>query len=451
MSDGRSDPASELMLLREVVRRPLDYGLDHRHACLTSVLEFSTRNFRCVRDSEASARRKIERCLEGSRSRPSDPRPIERRIRRQLLEVKQDLAWTELDHLLGIDSRYWNDDRYARLAKSLCVLAVLWRYRRQQFPQAPAYASSAAAVRLAKLWQLQQRGWKALQDHLNRSGLDWRAGMTAHLEETNHSFRGALEGTDKTVCRDQDGNTWMIKYEPEGLMNPVLASIFTRLSGCPGAEVCPSFLDYDRRAKRPCSVQPHISARPLPRITHTSHRLSRLIDGDRRRASQILCQAVAQWILENIDGHQIIMDEFGNCVWVDQDRSFFIDDRRVTTDWRAAWEARSKAPVSGVSAELIKAAARIPGVLQDLAAFVARVEAIPAAAFEGLVRNASFREDQLCSLFYLDAMGSRALGPIQGLERWIAHLLARKATVRRALARRLQEVLGSVEQLFDNR
>ena len=433
------------MLLREVVRRPLDCGLDHRHPCLTNVLEFSTRNPRCVRDSQASARRKIERCMEGSRSRRSDPRPIERRIRRQLLEVKQDLAWTELDHLLGIDSRYWNDDRYARLAKSLCVLAALWHYRRQQFPQARASASSAAAARLAQLWQLQQRGWKALQDHLNRNGLDWRAGMTAHLEETNQSFRGAMEGIDKTVRRDQDGNTWMIKYDPEGLMNPVLASIFMRLSGCPGAEVCPSFLDYDRHAKRPCSVQPYICARPLPRITHTSHRLNRLINGDRRRASQILCQAVAQWILENIDGNQIIMDEFGNCVWIDHDRSFFIDDRHVTTDFRGAWEARSKAAVSTVSAEIIKATARIPGVLQDLAAFVARVEAIPAAAFEGLVRNASFREDQLCSLFYLDAMGSHALGSIQGLELWIAHLLARKATVRRAVARHLREVLGSDE------
>jgi hypothetical protein len=440
------------MLLRKVVRRPLDYGLDYRHPCLTSVLEFATRNPRCVRDSEASARQKIERCLEGSRSRPSGPPPIEHQIRRQLLEVKQDLAWTELDHLLGIDSRYWNDDRYARLAKSLCVLAVLWRNQRQRFPQAQAYASSAAAVRLAELWQLRQRGWKALQDHLNRSGLDWRAGITANLQETNLSFRGALERIDKTVCRDQDGNTWMIKYEPEGLMNPVLASIFTRLSGCPGAEVCPSFLDYDQRAKRPCSVQPYISARSLPRrITYASHRLSRLIDGDRRRASQILCQAVAQWILENIDGHQMIMDEFGNCVWVDQDRSFFVDDRHVTTNWRAAWEARSKAAISGVSAELIKATAQIPGVLQDLAAFVARVETIPVAAFEGLVRNASFREDQLCSLFYLDPMGSHALGSIQGLERWIAHLLARKATVRRALARRLREVLGNVEQLFDYR
>ena len=72
-------------------------------------------------------------------------------------------------------------------------------------------------------------------------------------------------------------------------------------------------------------------------------------------------------------------------------------------------------------------------------------EAIPAAVYEGLVRNASFREEQLCSLFYLDAMGSDALGSIQGLERWIAHLLARKATVRTALARRLAEVLGSAE------
>jgi hypothetical protein len=442
---------SELKLLRQVVRRPLDYGLNHPHASLTAVLEFSTRNPRCVHNSEASAWQQIDRYLESSRARTSQPRPIECQIRRQLLNVKQDLAWTELDHLMGINERYWNDERYARLAKGLCVLAVLWRYQRQRFPQAPIYGSSAAGARLAELWQLQQRGWNALQDHLNRSGLDWRASMAAHLQETSHSLRRAPKRTDTTVFRDQDGNAWMIKYEPEGLMNPVLASIFTRLSGCPGAEVCPSFLDYDQRANRPCSVQPYISARPLPRrITYASHRLSRLIDGDQRRASQILCQAVAQWILENIDGHQMIMDEFGNCVWVDQDRSFFIDDRHVTTDWRAAWEARSKAGVSSVSAELIKATARIPGVLQDLAAFVARVERIPAAAFEGLVRTASFREDQLCSLFYLDAMGTQALGSIQGLERWIAHLLARKATVRRALARRLQEVLGGKEQFLDN-
>jgi hypothetical protein len=433
------------MLLREVVRRPLDYALDHRHDCLASVLEFSTRDPRCLRHSGASARRKIERCLQASRSRASDLRPIQRRIRRQLLKVKQDLAWTELDHLLGIERGYWNDDRYSRLAKNLCVLAILWRYLRQRFPRAPVYASSAAAAPLAQLWQSKQRGWKSLQDHLNRSGLDWRAGLTAHLEESNQSFRGVPEGSHKAVRRDQDGNTWMIKYKPEGLMNPVLASIFTRLSGCPGAEVCPSFLDYDPRSRQPCSVQPYIGAQPLPRITYTAHRLSRLIDGNRRRASQILCQAVAQWILENIDGHQLILDEFGNCVWVDQDRSFFIDDRRVTTDWRAAWEARSTAAVSGVSSELIKAAAPIPGVLQDLSVFIARVEAIPAAAFEGLVRSASFREDQLCSLFYLDAMGSRALGSVRALERWIQHLLARKATVRATLARRLNEVLGSVE------
>jgi hypothetical protein len=71
--------------------------------------------------------------------------------------------------------------------------------------------------------------------------------------------------------------------------------------------------------------------------------------------------------------------------------------------------------------------------LEDLAAFVARVEAIPAPVYEGLVRNASFREEQVCSLFYLDTMGSRALGSVEALERWIAHLLARKLTVRTAL------------------
>ena len=229
-------------------------------------------------------------------------------------------------------------------------------------------------------------------------------------------------------------------------MNPVLASIFTRLSGCPGAEICPSFLDYDPRAKQPCSVQPYVSARPVTRFDrHWTDRLVPLIDGDRRRASQMLCQAVAQWILENIDGNQNIIDEFGNCVLIDHDRSFFIDDRRVTTDWRGCLGRKEGGRCSTVSAELIEATAQIPGVLEDLAAFVARVDAIPADAYEGLVRNASFREDQLCSLFYLDAMGPHALDSIEALERWIAHLLARKATVRAALARRLREVLGSVE------
>ena len=281
------------------------------------------------------------------------------------------------------------------------------------------YASSAAAARLAQLWQLKQRGWKVLQDHLDRSGLDWRAGIAAHLEESDQTPRAGR--TRKTVCRDQDGNTWMIKYDQEGVVNPVLASIFTRLSGCPGAEICPSFLDYDPRRRQPCSVQPYVSARPVTRFDRLwTGRLVSLIDGDRRRASQMLCQAVAQWILENIDGNQNIIDEFGNCVLIDHDRSFFIDDHRVTTDWRAAWDARKKADASTVPAELIEATAQIPGVLEDLAAFVARVDAIPADVYEGLVRNASFREDQLCSLFYLDAMGSYALCSVKALERWIA-------------------------------
>jgi hypothetical protein len=313
MSDGKSDCASTMTLLREVVRRPRDYGLDYRHASLTNVLEFAVR-----------ATVKRARC--GRSSAACKPR------------------------------------------------------------------------------------------------------------------------TSKRVRRDRDGNTWMIKYHRESVMNPVLASIFTRLSGCPGAEVCPSFLDYDRRAKQPCSVQPYIRARRLPRLTHFSrHGLSRLIDGDRRRASQILCQAVGQWILDNLDGHQVIIDEFGDCVRIDHDQLFFIENRQRTKDWQKLWARRSKARVSAVRAELIEATARVPGVLEDLGTFVARVEAIPAAAYEGLVRNASFRVDQLCGLFYLDTMGSRALGSVEALEQWIAHLLVRKPNVRSVLARRLRKVLGNAE------
>ena len=202
-----------------------------------------------------------------------------------------------------------------------------------------------------------------------------------------------------------------------------------------------------RGAANPVPCSPIVRARPVARFDRLStDGIISLIDRDRRRASQMLCQAVAQWILENIDGNQDIVDVFGNCILIDQDRSFFIDDHRVTTDWRSAWDARNKVLPSTVPAELIEATVQIPGVLEDLATFVARVEAIPAAVYEGLVRNASFREEQLCSLFYVDAMGSDALCSIEGLERWIAHLLARKATVRPALAQRLAEVLGGAER-----
>jgi hypothetical protein len=446
MSAGKPDCPSGMMLLREAVRRPLDYGLDYRHASLTNVLAFSARNADCVRQAEASAWRKLDRCGETSRPRRSSAARVERLLSRQLLEVKHDLAWAELDHRLGVGSRYWNADRYARLAKGLCVLAALWRYRRSGFPEAPPVASRAAAARLARLWQLKERGWKALQDHLDRSGLDWRAGIAAHLRQARRGSREEPGATRKVVRDDRDGNAWMIKYSPESLVNPVLASLFARLSGCPGAEICPSFLDYDPRRGQPCSVQPYVRAQAVARFDGLSRRsLVSLIGGDRRRASQILCQAVVQWILENIDGNQAIIDGFGNCVGVDQDRSFFIDDHRATTDWQAAWVARNKVGVSVVPAKLIEATASIPGVLDDLSAFIVRVEAVPAAAYEGLVRNASFREEQLCSLFYLDVMDARALGSVRALERWIDHLLARKARVRGALARRLREVLGRVE------
>jgi predicted nucleic acid-binding Zn ribbon protein len=43
-------------------------------------------------------------------------------------------------------------------------------------------------------------------------------------------------------------------------------------------------------------------------------------------------------------------------------------------------------------------------------------------------------------------MDACALSSVEALERWIAHLLARKLTVRAALARRLGEVLGTTER-----
>ena len=143
--------ASGMMLLRALARRPVDYGLDHRHAALTNVLEFAIRNPACTGDAEASAGRKIKRCLEKTRRGRSQDELIEHRIRRQLLKVKEALAWAELDRELKVENRLWDSARYARLAKNLCVLAALWchragafrkRHRMRQVRQRPAWGSS---------------------------------------------------------------------------------------------------------------------------------------------------------------------------------------------------------------------------------------------------------------------------------------------------------------------
>jgi hypothetical protein len=446
MGTLRSASPVGLMVLKGVVKRPIDYGLDHSHKSLKNILEFAIRHPNSVRDAEESAKRKIKRCLERSQREESNATQIRRRIRRQLRQVKRGLAWTDLDHQLNVAICDRHVSRYSRLAQRLCVLAAMCRYW-QRFSKAPLKPVYAVAARLARLTELKERGWKAVLYYLDRCGLDWQAGVATHLRHNTESRSTSARGTKKVVRRDQDGNTWLVKHSAESIMNPVLASIFARLCGCPGAEICPSFLDYDPRHQQLCSVQPYISAKPVRPFDYRSEAaLFRLIGGSRRRASQMLCQAVMQWILANIDGKQVIIDGFGNMVFIDHDRSFFIDERRVTTDFQIALETRTKTDVSALPVDLIKAAARIPGALEDLAAFVARVEAIPAPVYEGLVRNASFREDQLGSLSYLDTMDSGALGSVKALEDWIAHLLARKRTVRVTLARRLREVLGGTRR-----
>jgi hypothetical protein len=446
MGTSRSASPAGLMLLKGVVKRPTKYGLDHSHKSLKNILEFTIRHPNCVRDGEESAKRKIKRCLERSQHEESDAAQIQRRIWRQLRQVKRGLAWTDLDRQLNVAICNRHVSRYSRLAQRLCVLAAMCGYW-QRFSKAPLKPVNAVATRVARLTHLKERSWKAVQDHLSRCGLDWQAGVATHLGDTAELGNAATGGTEKVVRYDQDENTWLVKYSPESLVNPVLASLFARLCGCPGAEICPSFLDYDPREKRPCSVRPYIRAKPVRGLDHRNKSdLIRLIGGSRRRGSQMLCQAVTQWILKDIDGNQVIIDGFANLVLVDHDRSFFIDDHQVTTDFQAALEARENTDVSALPADLIKATARIPGVLEDLAAFLTRVEAIPDLVYEGLVRNASFREDQLCSLYYIDTMGARALGSLKALDRWIAHLLARKQTVRATLARRLREVLGGAQR-----
>jgi hypothetical protein len=434
MTAQRSISADGLTLLRRIVKRPIDYGLDYPHGSLKSILEFAIRHPDCVQEGGASASRKINCSLKESQHEKAEASRVQHLIQRQLLLAKNGLAWAELDHRLGIESRFWNIERYSRLAKCLCLLAGLSNYRTRHFPRVAPYYSNGAAARVARLWHLRQRGWTAMQEYLARRGVDWQAGVAAHLGAKANRFCGSAKGPQDTIRQDQDGNFWTVRYSPESLMNPVLASIFARVSGCPGTEICPTFLDYDPRNGQPCSVQPYIRAQTVPRFDSLSREdLIHVIGGSRRCASQMLCQAVTQWIVGNTNANRVVIDKLGNCIWIDQDRSFLIENQPV----------QKRTGLSAIRAELIEATTRIPGVLDDLAAFVARVETIPASVYAGLVRNASFGKEQLSSLFYLDTMDAHALYSVKILERWIAHLLARKCVVRSALRRRLGAVLST--------
>jgi len=448
MSALRYASADGLALLRAVAKRPREYGLEYPHRSLKNILEFAIGYPDCLENGGANAKRELKRCQGESPHQRSESARIKHRIERELLLAKEALAWTELDHRLGVKNCFWNVGRYSRLVTRLCVLAVLWRYWHEHFPHALPYSSNAAVARVRRLWQLRERGWIAVQNHLSGCGIDWRANVAVHLNTKAGPSFSTARGIQKAVRQDGDGNLWMIKYRPEFLMNAVLASIFARLSGCPGTEICPFFLDYDPGKAQPCSVQPYIRAQPVLQFGALSrHDLNQLIAGRRRCASQILCQAVMRWIVVN-NGTLAITDRAGNCIPVDQERSFLIDHQRATPEWPAAWDGKKRnVGLSIVRADLIKATARIPGVLDDLAAFVARVEAIPRTVYAGLVWNASFREEQLCSLFYLNTIDSGALESVKVLERWTTHLLDRKSMVRAALARRLSTVLSTTVPL----
>jgi hypothetical protein len=146
------------------------------------------------------------------------------------------------------------------------------------------------------------------------------------------------------------------------------------------------------------------------------------------------------------------MDAHGNLIFIDQDRSFFHGGQPSTTKRNS--RARSTTSytangvdhqdgASGIRTPLIQATMAIRGVAEDLAEYISRVEAMPDAIYEGLARNASYRGNELCSIFHVDTSDPSALAFVSSLERWIERLLDRKRSVRESIVKRLRQVLGT--------
>jgi hypothetical protein len=152
------------------------------------------------------------------------------------------------------------------------------------------------------------------------------------------------------------------------------------------------------------------------------------------------------------------MDSGGNLIFIDQDRSFFHGGHRRTTDRNSRVRATTsntsnrvdhQDDASGIRTPLIQATMAIPGVAEDLAEYISRVEAMPDAIYEGLARNASYCANKLCSMFYIDTSDSKALASVRAIERWIERLLGRKRSVRKRIAKRLRQVLPTKTCHFD--
>jgi hypothetical protein len=443
----------DTVTLERLVENPYDYGMFYGCRSLRNVLRFVRDHPAAVAGARESALRKIQRCIAAAGSACSHPVRLEYRIARQLQTVHRELAWAELDRRLEVRSRLWNRKRYTLLARELCVLATLHEYWWQRWPNAAGPANTPAGEKIRTLSRAMAAGWRSVRDYLELLGISWKIDIVSRLTESGRIVEGLRGESKKALHPDHHGGAWLIKYDDESILNPVLATIFSKLTGCPGADLCPVFLDYDPRSGQACSVQPYLKAERIRRFAWCSRNdYSALFGGNRLRASQALCQAVQEWLLGNSDGYQVIMDSLGNLIFIDQDRSFFHGGQPSTTDRNprtgsstsyAADGVDHQDDASGIRTPLIQATMAIPGVAEDLAEYISRVEAMPDAIYEGLARNASYRGNELCSIFHVDTSDPSALAFVSSLERWIELLLDRKRSVRKSIAERLRQVLGT--------
>jgi hypothetical protein len=441
----------ERVTLEPLVGDPYHYGIFYGRHSLRNVLQFVRDHPVTLDGATESAFRKIQRCIGRARSRRSHRVRLEYRIARQLQIVHRELVWAELDRRLKVASYLWNRKRYAFLARELSILATMHEYWWRRWPDTAGPAPTPAGEKIRLLSRAMTAGWRSVRDHLESLGISWKTDVVSRLAESERVVEELRGESKKALYRDQRGGGWLVKYDEESILNPVLATIFSKLTSCPGGEICPVLLDFDPKLGQPCSVQPYLKAERIRRFAWCSRQdYIALLGGSRLRASQALCQAVQEWLLGNCDGYQVIMDSCGNIVFIDHDRSFFHDaqllmakgyprTRRTTTSNRD--DGVHDQHASGIRKSLIQATLQIPGVAEDLAAYISRVEAVPDVVYEGLARNASHRANELCSLFYVDLSDSSAMASLKVMEQWIETLVARKRSLRRIIAQRLREAL----------
>lgn len=355
------------------------------------------------------------------------------------------IPYVEMDYELALDFGYRNKNLYNSIAKVLVALGVFNRWflsmgsiDHLDFPYQKIEKLNRSMLldqfpiigKMNAYFDFIRESWDGCKNYINKYELSWKSSVDiGDFEELDYSMVFEAHGlNDKSLYFDMDGNLWLCKYDTECLYNPVLVSILHDMVDCPGSRKSMVKLAYDPNKNMHCSIQPLIENSKFYQFKSKDIDFYReLIGGSFKKANQLICQSVIEWLLGNINGYQVIHTHTDDLFFIDQDRSFFYPE-----------ENNGQLDIFRF---ILKASLEIDGVYESLFSFVNRIENIPDDMYMGIIYRSSCEANLIFPLMTNTMLSQDILG--SNVEKLSAHwekLKDRKVNVKFYLKEIVNEI-----------